>query len=435
LIAAALVTLAWAGSAAATTHAIPPGRIAAARQLLQEAEKRGSAPAYRLAVAALRARLGDVDAGLRALATVPPPYDFEMREAVQEIAAAQAVRGDVPGALKQVAGLVRGPDAQLALQAVAGALARAGRQADALGVIGHARDDAGRDGVLAAIAVALIETGDRPAALAALRSARGAAGPKATMVEAYLVARDGKAAEAHRLAAGLPDDTWLFGLVQRAHAQARAGDVAGARATAGQIPLGDFRDSGQAAIASGQARGGDVAGALATAKRLPEPTRSLAQTDIAIAQAQRGDIPGALRTAGLVQMPGNQTDARVEIARASARAGDGTGALRIARSAGDSREAAMKAVVEGQAERGDVAAAMATIAALPPAERRGLELAVAMVRAEEGDAGPLLALLAAQGTGPLVDTFLLGTITRLLRIHPEDPTSSPFRIYEVHPFR
>jgi hypothetical protein len=61
--------------------------------------------AYLLGVAALRARIGDVDAGLRALATVPPPYDFSMREAVQDIAAAQAVRGDVTGAFKHVAGL------------------------------------------------------------------------------------------------------------------------------------------------------------------------------------------------------------------------------------------------------------------------------------------------------------------------------------------
>jgi hypothetical protein len=137
-IAGALAALVWAGPGAAATHTIPPGRIAAARQLLQEAEKRAAGvpagkarAAYLLGVAALRARIGDVDAGLRALATVPPPYDFSMREAVQDIAAAQAVRGDVAGALKHVAGLAHGPDAQVALQAVAAALARAGRQADA----------------------------------------------------------------------------------------------------------------------------------------------------------------------------------------------------------------------------------------------------------------------------------------------------------------
>jgi hypothetical protein len=282
--------------------------------------------------------------------------------------------------------------------------------------------------------MALIDTGDRPAALAALRSARGAAGPRATTVEAYLLARDGRADEAHRAGAGLPDDAWLFGFVQRAHAQARAGDLAGARRTAGQIPAGDFRDAGQAAVASGQARGGDVTGALATARALAEPTRSLAHADIAIAQAHRGDVPGALRTAGLVQVPGNQAHARVEIARASARAGEAQ-AIRIARSVAfaDYGEAAIKAVVEGQAARGDVAGAMATIAALPPAERRGLELAVALARAEAGDAGPLLALLP--GTDSLGGAYLLGFAARLLGVSPEDPPATPFRIYDVHPFR
>jgi hypothetical protein len=444
-VAGALAALALAGPGAATTHTIPPGRVAAARQLLQEAEKRaagvpaGRRAAYRLGVAALRARLGDVDEGLRALAAVPPPYDFSMREAVQEIAAAQAVRGDVAGALAHVAALAHGPDAQAARQAVAAALARAGRQADALGVVGHARDDLGRDGVLAAIVVARLEAGDRPAAaLAALHSARGAVGPQSTMLEAYLLARDGKASQAHRLAAGVADDTWLFGFVQRAHAQARAGDLAGARATAGHIPAGDLRESGQAAIASGQARGGDVAAALATAGRLPEPTRSLAHTDIAIVQAERGDVSGALRTAALIQIPGNQAQARVGIARASARAGDGGQALRIARSVSfaDYGQGAIKAVVEAQAERGDVAGAMATIATLPADERRGLELAVALARAEAGDAKPLLELFSAHvAASPLADVYLLGTVTRLLRIPAEDPTTSPFWALDVHPFQ
>jgi hypothetical protein len=443
-IAAALALLAWAAPGAATTHTIPPGRIAAARQLLQEAEKRATSvpagkvrDAYLLGVASLRARAGDVDAGLRALAAIPPPYDFSMREAVQEIAAAQAVRGDVAGALTHVAALVHGPDADLALQAVATALARAGRQADALGVVAQARNPAAGDLALAAVATARVEAGDRPGALAALHSARGAVGPQSTMVEAYLLARDGKTSEAHGLGAGLADDTWLFGFVQRAHAQARAGDLAGARATAGRIPPGDFRESGQVAIACGQARGGDVAGALATARSLPEPARSLAHADIAIAQAQRGDAPGARRTTGLVQVPGNQARALEAVAGEAARAGNLTEALRVARSMAfdEYRRTAIKAVVEAQAGRGDVAGAMATIAALPPEEQPGLELAVALVRAEAGDAGPLLGLLPGQRTNPFADAVLLGAVTRLLRIPAEDPTSSPFWTYDVHPFR
>lgn len=443
-VAGALVALAWAGPAAATTHTVPPGRIAAARQLLQEAEKRaGRMPAgksradYLSGIASLRARTGNLDAGLRALGSVPPPYDVSMAEALREIAAAQAAQGDVAGALKHVAGLAHGPAVQMALQAVAAALARAGRQADAVGVVGHARDDVGRDRVLAGIAVARVEAGDWPGALAMLRSSRGVSGPQSTMVEAYLLARDGQGNEAHRLGAGLRDDTWEFGFVQRAHAQARAGDVAGARVTAGHIPPGDLRESGQAAIASGQARGGDVAGALATAGSLPELTRSLAHADIAIARAQRGDVPGALRTAGLVQIPGNQARALEAVARASARAGDVTEALQIARSMSfaEHRHTAIRAAVEAQAERGDLPGASLTIATLAPDEQRGMEFAVALARAGAGDASPMLKIFSAPGPDSiLVDALLSEVILRLLRVPAENPASSPFWIYDFHPF-
>src|SRR5262245_30333469 len=237
-VAGVVFALVWATPGAASTHTIPPARIAAARQLLQEADKRAAAlPAGKdrterlLAIAGLRARLGDVDPGLRELAAAPRPYDFSMREAVEAIAAAQALRGDVPGALAHVAALASDPDANMAAASVAAALARAGRPADGLSAVGSARGDGGQDGVVAAVAIGLIEAGDRPAALTALRAARQAAGPRSRELEAFLLARDGKTAEAERLGAGLADDIWEFGFVQRAHAQARAGDVAGARTT------------------------------------------------------------------------------------------------------------------------------------------------------------------------------------------------------------
>jgi hypothetical protein len=92
-----LVALAWTSPGESSTHTVPPGRLASARQLLQEVERRAASvpashdrTAFRLAIATVRARLGDVDAGLRELAAVPCPYDFSMREAVQAIARARA---------------------------------------------------------------------------------------------------------------------------------------------------------------------------------------------------------------------------------------------------------------------------------------------------------------------------------------------------------
>src|SRR5262249_32792758 len=132
--------------------------------------------------------------------------------------------------------------------------------------------------------------------------------------------------------------------------------------TVGQIPSEDYRDSGQIAVAAGQARGGKGSDALAAARSLPETTRAAAHTDIAIAQAQRGDIGGAVKTAGLIQLPGNEAHARTELARACARGGNVAQALSIANALtfDEYRRAAVKAVAEVQAARGDLAGAMAT---------------------------------------------------------------------------
>ena len=89
----------------------------------------------------------------------------------------------------------------------------------------------------------------------------------------------------------------LFGLPELVRAQAKAGDVAGALATARTIPGDTFsweRAQALATVAAARAEAGDVSGALTVVEEIgSEYYRMVAMGDIGRARAREGDVAGA----------------------------------------------------------------------------------------------------------------------------------------------
>jgi hypothetical protein len=260
------------------------------------------------------------------------------------IAGAQAVAGDVEGALKTAEGINSPND-----QARAAAFAGIARAQAAAGDI---------EGALKTVEL----TVNRTSALAAIAGAQAAAGD----LEGAL-----KTVEGINFLNDLPS-----ALAQIAGGQAAAGDVGGALKTAKSIKDAPFyRASAFAAIAGAQAVAGDVEGALKTAEGIKSPNdQASAFAAIAGAQVKAGDIEGALKTAEAISSSSYQAKAFAAgafaaIARAQAAAGDVEGALKTAAlgkkaALGESqkdRASAFAAIAHAQAASGDVEGALKTV--------------------------------------------------------------------------
>jgi len=164
-----------------------------------------------------------------------------------------------------------------------------------------------------------------------------------------------------------------------AAAQLRAGDIAGAKATAAQISWKPAKDSSYRGIATAQARAGNLAEAKATLAQVSGPRcRADAYQELAKAQSQAGDAAGAhqsrqeaINAASQIDEPSFKKDAFCKIARAQMNARDAAGArqtLRHAKAAApqinnkDDRSNAYCEIAKLQAEAGDMTEATATVA-------------------------------------------------------------------------
>ena len=144
------------------------------------------------------------------------------------------------------------------------------------------------------------------------------------------------------LAPGAETSQRVLALALIAHAQAKAGDIPGARATLARAveagrPL-ELHTLGRSALAAALARVGDVSAArtLVGAGQLPEGT-AYGLARVALAQADAGDRPDAAATAEMALVgatpagPNAGNRAGVVVVWAVARSGQGRESTRKAR--------------------------------------------------------------------------------------------------------
>jgi len=170
-----------------------------------------------------------------------------------------------------------------------------------------------------------IAGGQRASTLAEVAVARGRAGDTAGSGATFVLARDlvlaRKAATESRFDSYSPDRL----LVAIAEAQAKAGDVAGAKETAARLPEG-LKVDVACRIAEAQARVGDVTGAKSTAAGISENERSWPLSEIAVAEAKTGDTQGAKTTAAKITNAIWKAKALRGVGEAQIRAADTVGA-------------------------------------------------------------------------------------------------------------
>jgi hypothetical protein len=241
--------------------------VATARRLAQQVSDRSWQAAAWEEVAVAQARAGDA-AGARQ--TVGAIADRERRNlALIGIGRAQAKAGDVQGTLATAA-LASG-------HARARILREAAKAQAAAGDIVRAR----------AIASVISEEGESSAALRAIARAQLGRG-------------DVKNAQA--TVALLPPIAQTYVIGEVAAAQVKAGDVAGALATARSAPTTDYGWMALRDVAIAQAAAGDLAAARQTAASIGDASIEYQDTaeavrGISAIQAKRGDVKGAVSAA------------------------------------------------------------------------------------------------------------------------------------------
>jgi RNA polymerase sigma factor (sigma-70 family) len=386
-----------AAPAPAPPDAPPPD----ARQVLAQALDAARAiedPAERVTVlvqlAHLQGKAGDQAGGLKTLVQalqVARTLEEETPKgmALREIAGAQVRLGNVPGALRTAGLLEQAAHKNHLLFLIACQQAQEGDLAGALRTAG-AITDYQRDGALEAVARAQARAGDVKAAV--------------------------------RMAEGLKHQPLSRGgaLEEIALAQAKAGDRAAAaeslrealRLQTSTLAREGDRNSARARVAVLQARIGDVPGALAGADALRTvrdggaAARDEARRGIAVEQVRAGDLPGALRTIEGIPDLGTRPYALMSLATAQAEKGDRAAALatlRTARAGADSlqeagqREACQWSVVRAQLEAGDPEPALALVRTRPMSDQVvWVLLDVGRARLKAGDrAGAVVALRPA----------------------------------------
>ena len=254
-----------------------------------------------------------------ALAAAQSIDDAEGRVgAMGGIAWAQAEAGDLDGVFATV---------RVALSAAQGIDDAEGR-AEVLCNIAWAQAEAQAqagdlDGAFATVQT-IDDAGERVRALVGIASARAQAGDSSSARGAF--------AAALSIAQNMDDESYRAGALSRARAlsyiaraQARAGDLDGAFATARTIDAHDGWAEAWSAIASTQAEAGDVDGALSTVRTIDGGyEHSWALHAIAKAQAEAGDVDGALSTARRIYFAQGRAKSLsfCWIAKAQAEAGD-----------------------------------------------------------------------------------------------------------------
>ncbi|HEU4624053.1 MAG TPA: hypothetical protein VFS52_04780 [Steroidobacteraceae bacterium] len=233
---------------------------------------------------------------------------------LRNIAIQQAVANDFDGAIATARSIQYGRANALAMGDVAAAIARDGGFAEARSLAARIRDGSSRSRAFVEVAVAQAGVGDIHGALAtlaqvsdALDRAEGTAriaairASSAPAAAREMFAQALGAAEKARAGANRRGDV----LVEIARARLAAGEVTGAAATLKrafavipQIKADRERLNLLSRIAPLQARAGDFAGAFATAMRADDASlRPLLVRDIAAAQAETGDVSGAIAMA------------------------------------------------------------------------------------------------------------------------------------------
>ncbi len=238
-------------------------------------------------VAKLWARTGDIAAAEQVVALIKAQDSsgVSTEAALANISSVQAFNGDVPGAR---------------------------RRADSI------QDSTYKIKALIAIA-------------SAQREAKDITGARATLMAAYTAALDSKDSDSSRTHA-------LLDIVK---GQAAAGDVAGAQKTMSHVLFrkdnsginrlfNENVDREIGGIVQAQAKAGDIQGALATADTMQTSSVEWARGTIVTAQLAAGDVTGALKTTALLPEGLGKSQRQYPIGEAQIAAGDLAGALRTA---------------------------------------------------------------------------------------------------------
>ena len=338
--------------------------------------------------------IGEYDAALDLIAAIPDPQSNLKDPLLREVAKV-ADLADRPTALRvlrrtaEIAATITYEVPKATTQmSLAPALARAGdvagalRMARAIGKENVQFDD--RDSIpwaLAPIAIVQAESADRDGALATLREALEVAkGLQEGEIKAERLRRvaeaqakvgdpDGAAATAELIGSRYEQS---YAYMAIAKARARAGDRKAAGesflrsvAAAEDAPQDHNRDWLLGEIVKAQAGAGDVPEAIATAKGHGDDSwKAGALTEVASIQARSGDVAGAMRTAESIRDEFYRPIVMKVIAAARARSGDFSGSLNWASQldpaakaqalAGLAQESSMRKDAEFKARNGDL---------------------------------------------------------------------------------
>lgn len=307
---------------------------------------------------------------------------------LRSIAIVQASESDFPGALLTARSIPHAGTNALALGDIAAAMARDGSFEEARLLVARIRDSQSRAHALADVAAAQASAGDvlgaqavaaqledkleRAQALARIASVRAGSAPADAqgMFERALGLVSSARASASRK---------CDALIEIARAQLMAGEVSRAAATLEHALTGlkRVKDASErldlvTRIAPLQARAGEFAGAFATAMRAEDASlRPLLVRDIATSQAEKGDAVGAIALArGLDDQPAAAA-ALFGVMRAQWQGHDVAGfretirvALETVRAIGNPelRAGALGSLAAAHAEEGDLEAAEAVFA-------------------------------------------------------------------------
>ena len=352
-------------------------------------------------IAKAQAAAGDTDGALTSARSIEDAV-YLRAQALIAIAGAQAAAGDIEGALATI-GIEDGGWHAQALCAIAGAQATAG---DIEGALASARsiEDAVyvRAQALCAIAGAQATAGDIEGALASARSIEDAVYVRAQALIAIAGAQAaaGDIEGALASARSIEDaDRCAQALIAIAGAQAAAGDIEGALASARSIEdleptdlerhyqsaneiedaRAAWRDEALCAIAEAQAAAGDIEGALASARSIEESVYVRAQALIAIAgaQAAAGDIEGALASARSIEdLEPTELERHYQSAH------------EIKDALATQRAEALRTIAEAQAAAGDIEGALASARSIEESVYSRAEVLIAIAKAQMTPRGP-----------------------------------------------
>lgn len=331
-------------------------------------------------IAAAQARAGDLPAAWATTNEITK--QVAKSNAVISISAAQIERGDLAGAQSTVKGL-QGitPFIGGSWGAVALRQAKGGDIASARATASIIENDSSKAWTLSKIAIAQARAGDVAGAEATAKAitedlpkveafgeiavAQTRAGDKDNANQTF--------ARAEAMANAVKDELDRnSALLRLAATQTSAGNVAKARLIVRDMTsLDNWR--ALRAIAKAQARTGDITGAKATANEIADNNyKATTLSDVALAQGSKGDRAGATQTLfeakAARNLPGTKPDKGTlcEIAAVQAKVGDITAAQATMNSVteDDFKSIGFAAIAIAQAKAGDVAGAKATINAL-----------------------------------------------------------------------